>query len=180
LTIMLVVGVISALAVPVSADDSTCALADQLPEAFKPLDQIPLDVVPKQATPPDCYSELQGNDEIPARLHDQRSENHHAFHWAASKLQHQPLYFEDVPLERYGQTHSPILQPAISGLYFAKQTVTLPYRIGLDPPCQREYTLGYPAAPGSCAPSLGERLPWSWPGAILQTGAVLGTVFMFP
>ena len=33
-----------------------------------------------------------------------------SFTWQASELYHQPLYFDDVPLERYGQTRGHIVQ----------------------------------------------------------------------
>ena len=40
------------------------------------------------------------------------------FAWKASSLCHKPLYFEDVELERYGQTCSPLFQPIISAAKF--------------------------------------------------------------
>ena len=37
------------------------------------------------------------------------------FQWAPANFFHQPLYFDDTPLERYGQSVCPHLQPIISG-----------------------------------------------------------------
>lgn len=99
------------------------------------------------------------------------------YHWKASKLHHRPLYFQDVSLERYGQTH--VLQPLVSALKFFGTVPVLPYKMGLDRPRDCEYTLGY-ARPGSCACPVKEHLPFSRRGAILQATATSGFIFLFP
>ena len=105
-----------------------------------------------------------------------RGFDHHHYHWKASGLLHKPLYFEDVSLERYGQTH--ILQPAVSGLKFFATVPILPYKIGVDR-CRCIYTLGY-QRPGNCACPVTEYFPLSLKGAALEAGALTGFVFLFP
>ena len=73
--------------------------------------------------------------------------------WKASGLCHKPLYFEEVQLERYGHTIGPVLQPAVSGAHFFLNIATLPYKMGISPPHECEYALGY-YRPGNCAPWL--------------------------
>jgi len=160
-------------------DETACATPAQLREALKPLSAIGLDVrLPADETPQPCYTASEFA--LPAHLGPRtRHDSHIGFHWAASGLLHKPLYFEDVPLERHGQTSFPALQPAISGARFVKSALTLPYRMGLQHPHECVYALGY-ARPGSCAPSLKEHLPWSWKGGLLEAGAVTGFVLMFP
>lgn len=99
--------------------------------------------------------------------------------WKASALCHKPLYFEDVALERYGHTCFPILQPFISGGKFFADTVLLPYHMGIDPPFECVYALGY-YRPGSCAPYMIEPFPISLRGAIVEGGVVTGLAFLIP
>ena len=99
--------------------------------------------------------------------------------WKASGLCHKPLYFEDTALERYGHTAKPLLQPFLSGAHFFGSAVTLPYMMGMHPPGECRYALGY-YRPGSCAPRLIPPVPLSPRGALMQTGAVLGLVYIIP
>lgn len=99
--------------------------------------------------------------------------------WKASGLCHKPLYFEDVQLERYGHTAGPLLQPVLSGAHFFGSAVTVPYQMGMSPPTECEYALGY-YRPGSCAPWLLPPVPLSVRGALLEAGAITGGVFVIP
>lgn len=93
--------------------------------------------------------------------------------WKASGLCHKPLYFEEVHLERYGHTTRPLTQPFVSGAHFFGSAIMLPYQMGIDPPWECEYPLGY-YRPGNCAPMMVRPFPWSLRGAALQAGAVVG------
>ncbi|MEK6236308.1 MAG: hypothetical protein N2C14_16500, partial [Planctomycetales bacterium] len=101
------------------------------------------------------------------------------FTWKSSSLCHNPLYFEDVQLERYGNTRHWLFQPAISGAKFVASIVTLPYQAGLAPPRECVYTLGY-YRPGSCAPHLRYRVPLNLRAGLLQAGVVTGLVLLIP
>ncbi|MBW3600402.1 MAG: hypothetical protein KY475_24455 [Planctomycetes bacterium] len=104
---------------------------------------------------------------------------HTTFTWKASALCHKPLYFEELALERYGHTSGPVLQPIYSGAHFFSSIFFLPYKMGINPPNECIYPLGL-YRPGSCAPWLAEPFPISLRGAALQTGAVLGGVYLLP
>ena len=99
--------------------------------------------------------------------------------WKASSVSHKPLYFEDVQLERYGHTAGPLVQPALSGAHFFWDLVTVPYKMGINPPTECRYPLGY-YRPGDCAPWLVPPVPLSLRGAVLQAGAVVGGVAIIP
>jgi hypothetical protein len=101
------------------------------------------------------------------------------FQWCPTNLFYGPLYFDDTPLERYGQTPCPVLQTTISAAHFFTVFPTLPYRMGIDAPCDRVYTLGY-YRPGSPTPCLRQRLPFEWDAALLEAGAWVGGVFALP
>ncbi|HEV7221225.1 MAG TPA: hypothetical protein VGN42_00890 [Pirellulales bacterium] len=100
------------------------------------------------------------------------------FTWKASALCHKPLYFEQVGVERYGHTWGPFLQPVVSSAHFFGSVIMLPYKMGVEPPWECVYALGY-YRPGSCAPYTVGPVPISLRGALTQTGATLGFVYIF-
>ncbi|XZE32712.1 hypothetical protein SH501x_003468 [Pirellulaceae bacterium SH501] len=99
--------------------------------------------------------------------------------WKASGACHKPLYFEEVQLERYGHEWGPWAQPAISSLTFFKNVAVLPYKMGIHPMNECQYSLGY-YRPGSCAPWTVGPVPISLRGAAVQAAAVTGAVFALP
>ena len=101
------------------------------------------------------------------------------FAWHASGLCHKPLYFEDVQLERYGHTTGPYTQPFVSGAHFFLNIATLPYHMGINPPHECQYALGY-YRPGNCAPWMLQPVPLSLRGALAEAGVVVGGVFLIP
>lgn len=88
--------------------------------------------------------------------------------WEAPAFYHRPLYFEEVNLERYGHKHR-YLQPVYSAAHFFGNALALPYKMGVNPPCERIYTLGH-YRPGDCNPHDRHGLPFSWRG-VIYTGA---------
>jgi hypothetical protein len=99
--------------------------------------------------------------------------------WKASGLCHKPLYFEERALERYGHSTGPISQPVLSGAHFFTSFFALPYMMGMNPPHECMYALGY-YRPGSCAPYQVPPIPLSARGALLQAGTVVGLVYLLP
>ena len=100
------------------------------------------------------------------------------FTWTASNLCHNPLYFEQPGLERYGHTIGP-LQPVLSGAQFLATIPALPMLMAIDPPNECEYALGY-YRPGSCAPRKWSPIPYSTRGAIATGGVATALVFLIP
>jgi hypothetical protein len=99
--------------------------------------------------------------------------------WKASAMCHKPLYFEDEQLERYGHSFSPCFQPFISGAHFFCTLPVLPYCMGVEPPCECIYALGY-YRPGSCAPYMCNPIPLSPRGALFEAGVVTGAAAALP
>ena len=124
---------------------------------------------------PECPSEFKLGDEAYAN----RPMSDCLYQWKASDQWHNPLYFEDVGLERYGHTHWELLQPAVSIAKFGVQFVGLPYQMTIDPVCKKMYTLGY-YRPGECAPKKYYRVPWNTHAAIAEGAVWTGLVYIFP
>jgi len=101
------------------------------------------------------------------------------FHWTASALCHKPVYFEDLQVERYGHTLGPWLQSVASGGHFFLSVPMLPYAMGLFPPNECVYTLGY-YRPGSCTPYMLDALPLSIRAILFEGGAWAGAGFLIP
>ncbi len=99
--------------------------------------------------------------------------------WKASAQCHKPLFFEDVQLERYGHSWGPGLQPIMSGVHFFSRLPVLPYCMGLTPPSECIYPLGY-YRPGNCAPYMIEPIPFTWRAALFEAGAWTGGAAIVP
>jgi hypothetical protein len=109
------------------------------------------------------------------------------FNWVASCSCSNPLYFEEINLERYGYgcgcfgpCCSSCVQSAVSGAHFFANVIALPYKMGVDCPGDCDYTLGH-YRPGSCP-------PWQWHcctrcgplGGLTAGGVAVGLIFLIP
>ena len=65
------------------------------------------------------------------------------FAWAAPDITYKPLYFEDVALERYGQTKGLYRQTIASSIHYLKSATLLPYHSLYDPVNSCDGPLGY-------------------------------------
>ncbi|MDA7979326.1 MAG: hypothetical protein MPJ50_11230 [Pirellulales bacterium] len=150
-------------------DTANCPTKEEM--GIRGLASISLDIKPADTVPDECP------------LFDEPWQPRHwawvDFHWKASAICHKPLYFEDVPLERYGHSHGMFTQPFVSGAHFFATIPALPYKMGIHHPTDCMYPLGY-YRPGSCAPKLLYPLPLSWRGALYQGAASTGMVFLLP
>ncbi len=109
-----------------------------------------------------------------------RTNSFMVFQWEAPSITHTPLYFEDVPLEHFGQTHSEILQPAISTVRFALDVLLLPYKMSLDPPWERSYNLRTYPRPATLVPVVHQTLPLKLKPALMQVGVIVALLFIIP
>jgi hypothetical protein len=103
------------------------------------------------------------------------------FHWEASALCHQPLYFEETNLERYG--YSPhglrLFQPLLSAGNFFLTAPLLPYKMGAQPPHQTIYTLGE-YRPGSPVPYRIRHPQLSLLGIVAEAMVIGGLTLLIP
>jgi hypothetical protein len=100
------------------------------------------------------------------------------FTWTAPATMNKPLYFDEVQLENYGHSWGPYVQPIVSGVHFFATIPLLPYAMGVSPPNECVYTLGY-YRPGNCAPYMLDPFPVSVRGALLEAGFWTGGAFLF-
>ena len=113
-------------------------------------------------------------------------DDYHGRNWQQTCVQYNaPMlctsapYFEDVAVERYGHSWGPFLQPVMSAAHFYGSVIFLPYKMGLTPPCECVYTIGY-YRPGSCVPFMIDPIPLSLRAGVAQAGAVVGTAYLIP
>lgn len=144
---------------------------------FKPLTEIKAVVENDgKRLPPDCsvtqFTSQQSGSQ--AQFYQDTE-----YHWQPTNFFHMPAYFDDVPLERYGQTKLPRLQPFVSGTKFILQLPALPYKVGIDRPHDCISTLGH-RPPGDCVPCIRQRLPKELDASFLQGAATVGLVFLLP
>ncbi|QDU38278.1 hypothetical protein Mal4_26050 [Maioricimonas rarisocia] len=105
---------------------------------------------------------------------------HSHFYWAATNLSHNPLYFEDPSLERYGHVFiCEAVQPFVSVGKFGAQLAGLPYQMALHPPHSEEYVLGW-YRPGDWAPKKIYQVPLNAKAAAVTAATYTGLIFLFP
>ena len=91
----------------------------------------------------------------------------------------QPLYFEEVNLERFGTSRRPRLQSVVSGARFFATVPALPYLMAAERPRGCYYETG-PYRAGRPAPRHNERPPLRL-GAVTVEGAVItALIFLVP
>jgi hypothetical protein len=163
-----------------------------LKQAVRPLSGSTIDITPKVVdetgdrplvaydTPSDCARlEFKPELALPASNFPTRGWAVTSYEWTAPRLQHRPLYFEDVPLERYGQSRHPLVQPAVSAGRFFTTVPMLPYLMWLERPGECLYALGH-HRPGSCAPPVRQRPPFSAGATAFEVAVGAGLFFLIP
>lgn len=148
----------------------------------RPVRSMKIDIrAPGGAVPDNLAREQLSRMQSPGDTAALREWSPFAYRWEAPGLCHQPLYFEEVSLERLGR--SPIgprfAQPAISAAHFFGTIPLLPYAIATDPPSELVYTLGE-YRPGSNVPYDLRRPQFSLRGLAAQSAAVTGLILMIP
>lgn len=149
-------------------DDNGCPPKGQL----KLISELTTDITPVSGEfPAECV--------FKEKTFEPRAWSPTTFTWKASGLCHKPLYFEEVQLERYGHSWGPYLQPVISHGHFFVTLPVLPYCMGVHPPNECLYTLGY-YRPGSCAPYILDPVPISARGGLWEAAAWTGAAYLVP
>ena len=193
LRLLVAVAVASGSALAVTADDGgggvevrlseAAAEATERPDSGKwqgvPLASIRLDADPGIGKVPEDRSVglFSGPEGVAAGQPVRHTPG--VLHWAPSNLACQPAYFDDVPLERYGQSVCPVAQPILSGAHFFGMFPIIPYKMGIDRTHDPIYTLGYYRLGGE-APPVRQRLPFELDAAMFEAAAWTGLIFALP
>ena len=144
---------------------------------FKPIGEIRTQLKDDgRRLPTDCADSFFGqqNAAVPQRYAAPK-----VFTWQPTNFVHMPVYFDDVPLERYGQTRHALVQPAVSAARFALQIPALPYKMGVNRPHECISTLGH-QPPGDCVPCIKQTLPHEADATLLEAAVAVGLVFLLP
>lgn len=108
-------------------------------------------------------------------------------------IHHDPLLFEDIPAERYGEAFKPGVQPVVSLVKFVGAVPILPYKISMNHYAGKDYNAYYAYDHhGNLRPGVveGAYLPDYYIGApypkarfkasLIEIGAATGVVFFLP
>ena len=118
--------------------------------------------------------------EMPLSGSPERFFPHLEYYWAAADLHHNPLYFENPALERYGHVHfNDCIEPAYSMARFSAQLVGLPYQMALDAPWRDQYALGW-HRPGDFSPKLAYQPPLNARAAGVAAAVYTGLFLLVP
>lgn len=146
--------------------------------AIKPIGQITASSLPPRGLLPENVAARERANQPVVWQSDDRQFAACPFFWEATQYEHQPLYFEQINLERHGYDRG-CLQPFFSAGNFYGGVAMLPYKVVCYPWYCSYSTLGH-YRPGSCAPYRCHTLPWRWDAAAAEVGAWTGFGFLFP
>lgn len=182
----------------ITADHKASARSDEIHEILKVIGgQLPDDLEPykEPATDPaelskigsiSPFAEPPNGDELPAEIELGRNSvyaprylSYFQYQWYASDMFSNPLYFEDVNLERYGYTYPFVIQPFMSVGKFSTQLALMPYQMVNNPVRKKVYHLGYYNT-GEWAPRLWYQVPFNAKAAAVQAGTLTGMIFLIP
>lgn len=181
---------------PVSAATASSAASDRSSFASfqtthrslpfqRPIGQIGIDIRPKSKdgsqtlpadTAPQALTEIPFITASPAQGLIARSTSVRAR--GAENFPYQPLYFEQVNLERYGRYRTP-LQPATSALRFFATIPALPYAMAIHNP-HLAYYRNWPYEAGWGAPRVRELPPFQPRAAVVESAAIVGLAYLLP
>jgi hypothetical protein len=169
---------------PSEAEGAPPGEPGQLPEEvkseFKSISSLGVNIGTEEGRFPDdiAAGRFKGAGELYQSLGYRREWAASSYAWVAPGLCHNPLYFEEINLERHGHSFG-LVQPGVSFLNFYGRLILLPYLMGATPPRECVYTLGY-YRPGSYAPFQLHRPPLSAKGALYEAAAITGAYLIFP
>jgi len=127
-------------------DDSPIARAEFGAWPSKSIQEVRLDLAEHGAQSPEDRSNRLFDSS--RRLGSDVAATNKVFAWAAPNIKYQPLYFEDVALERYGQTKGLVTQPIVSAGRFLADKAFLGARALRVSPKSCDSPLGF-CRPGS-------------------------------
>lgn len=81
--------------------------------------------------------------------------------WTAPNIRYQPLYYENVRLERYGQTRGPWREVFDSSLHFGSSFFLWPYHARFDHVRSCDHPLGF-CRPGNYVQATKQLQWWGW------------------
>jgi hypothetical protein len=154
--------------------------ASDLPDDLRPIQEVTIETRPEAGTQPDdlaafrfaragmIYGDTALVGRFTPRVHN----------WAATGLCYSPLYFEEVNLERYGNSFG-VAQPLISGAHFFATVPLVPYLLVAAPQTECVYTLGH-YRPGNYVPY---QIHWpraSFAAGVVEGGVITGLIYLIP
>jgi hypothetical protein len=92
---------------------------------------------------------------------------------------HQPLYFADTNLERYGTSKYPRIQPLCSAAHFSASAIALPYQMATQHP-GRTYRYSHPHEAGRYGYYERTLHPLDGQASLVQSAAVIGLIIAIP
>jgi hypothetical protein len=169
---------------PAAALPDPCSFAPH-----KPLSQLGINIAaPEGKLPSDlagsCWEQINAQSDPCC---DRRCWPILLYEWDATSLCYNPLYFEEINLERYGYGCGcccccglgNCVQPFVSGAHFFGTLPILPYCMAHECPGDCVYTLGH-YRPGSCPPWQCYRPPIDPVAGAAEAGFWIGMCAAFP
>ena len=162
---------------PIPAPSSPTAPRVPSLDQDRPIAALTTNIEPPTGQLPADMAREKFDSEYPAYL--PRPWGDVTYFWDAPDLCFNPLRYEEVNLERYGYSHCPAVQPALSAAHFFCATLALPYTMTARHCGECIYPLGH-YRPGSPVPFRHihpEPNPFA---ATAEVGTIAGLILLIP
>lgn len=128
--------------------------------------------------PPDVTANLPKLPPIPVTRSDFLVQQDVRSFTVSGQFCHQPTYFEETRLERYGHSHG-IFQPVVSAGHFGINVLAMPYKLVVERPRScRNYT--YPFETGRTAPHYFQGYPIRPVAGAAEAAFIMGMIALIP
>ncbi len=149
-------------------------------DGIQPISKLTVKTAPQRGKLPDdmAAKRFKSSDASIESAQVARGTTQLTYMWQATSFYHQPLYFEETNLERYGRDHC-CWQPLLSAAHFFVTIPAIPYLMTAEPYHEHIYTAGH-YRPGS--PYVTEQFlpPWSTLAGVTEAGVAVGLVLAIP
>jgi hypothetical protein len=167
----------SAEVLPIPSPGNSAASPARALDQDRPIAALSTDIAPPAGKLPADMAGEEFAGQFPAYL--PRAWGEVTYFWDAPDLCHGPLRYEEVNLERYGYSHCPVVQPALSAAHFFGATLALPYNMTARPCGECIYPLGH-YRPGSPVPFRHIRPEHNPFAAAAEVGTIAGLILLIP
>ncbi len=167
----------SAEVLPIPSPNSPAAPHVPTLDQDRPIGALSTSIAPTTGKLPVNLAMEKFHGDYPAWL--PREWNEVTYFWDAPDLCYGPLRYEEANLERFGYTHCPIVQPAMSAAHFFCATLALPYSMAMRPHHECIYSLGH-YRPGSPVPYRKIWPEWNPLAASVEVGTIAGLILLIP
>ena len=151
---------------------------DDADRFHRALGAVPIDIRPTEGAMPTDLAATELDKRAHTDLRDTEGWGDTLVAYSPWTICYRPLYFEEVPLERYGQTLG-LVQPVVSGIHFFGSVAALPYKMTVHRPRSCVCSNGFSRIGDIPLGDYGKP-QFRLDASLVEAAAVTGFIFILP